>query len=1381
MSTNPFDPFASAPPPSSDPTPAPAPTNPFGPDWQQSALAVMSNGTNVWKKHANLSLRSNMNPPSTQGHSSSKPKRIVPYEGPIATLQSQWDPHLHIISSPSTSLDGSHGWKKNGNFMIYLIVRANEMCIPPGGVESVLKWNKLARGGVEGMDPCLVSSLSLKDGDVDEDNFVGGTTNVGYAANSTAIVNSIAAETTTASRKATGGGGLNFLKSGLKKAQGAIERSVTTIAIRADGGKNRDWVCISLHYRAHLHSQKSNDAMAAAMDTNDIHDVCLSRTEWVQLPPAEAEQGIDFSIPLCVPDLGFLDASNDVGGARLTIRMYIRSGAALLNIVKREYPIGECIVQYSNIVLMATGKTQQPNGNNMLYSSSVNVPITMGMLAETTSTQAALKITATQRIKFSQPCTLGWNLTDPVSTDPSMTKNWLKMFQLPLDQAYVFPILNHHQLLTAHGLNHPSPSSSALLMANERAVESTLVLPIATAVSRLLAEAAMQSSKIASIAAGRASRRESIRCYSIPADDALKADAIAEAALKDGCADVEIGVVALILENGAVGPPVPAMMTYQRCDSIFEETLVDAFPLPVLDKASGESLMKSPTFKEAVTKRFCPKVYTGILETDGGDSLLPGVLGTSSNGYVGSVRLSVTSPAARLGSADPSLGIAGCAAAIETIVPLEPYLDPNAQRQEKIPVLAAACDGSTGNRLGTFLCCLRVKTRLVQNRPVEAVPDARSGLIAMIGLNTLTGDFGMSYLLDNSAASTANATTGIRQRQVSTMGSFLSSNFLKYQAQQRAKDASFLKDRFEKYNASVNSGLSPGVMTDDEVDIPLFKRRTPRPFRPSNSRQDELLAGIGFNVHVQSMALHLLQDGHHGISAAVCTSVTHGAPADHARGFGVYGNDDNESGSSITAPARGGLRRLESTRLEFAREVDDNITGLINAVGEFFNLRASANAAKQQAGMKNSRYVPPNIQACNFYRNRVIESMHKLHSLTWEVALRRVNCFSQVLGIAVTSYLSSISDGGPAWRFANIWATHGYLITFEGLLSAVGKELGMIEDASIAVEMLKMVSIVLTPAGKGGVDGLAGQRITVPYSSFVRSICLNANVISAKTQYRLEVELDPSYFENRVPVPLKGTAVRFVPVLFQMGVDIRQWGANAGRSVTTQIKDRTRGSGGAMSDLDVGEDFEVNPETKAGLIDDGDEDDDTGPADTEILVALNLEGFHKLNQYAHLINPTSTTIPSVSAMCPDQGQTLPTHPLLSVLCDTIKASAGRMEHGVLDHAASVCQRLGGGSTVFCKSGKDRTAMQVTFKQAQFLQRFMGKKDVSSSLEDATLPSDLIFATSALMRIHGTRVPICEKNAGEAKYAFNPLQAKFMPDALKPPPVALAGFLKKPET
>jgi len=47
----------------------------------------------------------------------------------------------------------------------------------------------------------------------------------------------------------------------------------------------------------------------------------------------------------------------------------------------------------------------------------------------------------------------------------------------------------------------------------------------------------------------------------------------------------------------------------------------------------------------------------------------------------------------------------------------------------------------------------------------------------------------------------------------------------------------------------------------------------------------------------------------------------------------------------------------------------------------------------------------------------------------------------------VTSYMASLSDGGPAMSkgCASVWVRHGYLITFEGLLSAVGKELGMIE------------------------------------------------------------------------------------------------------------------------------------------------------------------------------------------------------------------------------------------------------------------------------------------------------------------------------------------------
>lgn len=131
------------------------------------------------------------------------------------------------------------------------------------------------------------------------------------------------------------------------------------------------------------------------------------------------------------------------------------------------------------------------------------------------------------------------------------------------------------------------------------------------------------------------------------------------------------------------------------------------------------------------------------------------------------------------------------------------------------------------------------------------------------------------------------------------------------------------------------------------------------------------------------------------------------------------------------------------------------------------------------------------------------------------------------------------------------------------------------------------------------------------------------------------------------------------------------------------------------------------------------------------------------------------------------------------LSESIKASAGKMEHNVLDRAATACQRLGGGSTVFCKSGKDRTGMQVTFKQAQFAQRFLDKKDANALLEDTPISNDDVFAKSTIMRKHGNRIPICEKNAGEPKFAFNPLQRKFMPEMLRPD--ASLCTWSKPET
>jgi hypothetical protein len=73
------------------------------------------------------------------------------------------------------------------------------------------------------------------------------------------------------------------------------------------------------------------------------------------------------------------------------------------------------------------------------------------------------------------------------------------MFQLPLDQGYAF-----------FGCSNSSNSQQPplLLLANERAVESTLVLPLAVACSRLFMEASSVSRTLAANALLNTSLRE---------------------------------------------------------------------------------------------------------------------------------------------------------------------------------------------------------------------------------------------------------------------------------------------------------------------------------------------------------------------------------------------------------------------------------------------------------------------------------------------------------------------------------------------------------------------------------------------------------------------------------------------------------------------------------------------------------------------------------------------------------------------------------------------------------------------------------------------------------------------------------------------------------
>ena len=1079
-------------------------------------------------------------------------RRVVPHDpkSHSSTLESNWDPWLARGGSDGGNVDAT-----------YLIVRANGLA--DASAESALRWSSGRGGGGSGGDAAAAG---------------GGRTSPGLATTMSPSslyegggVGGVGSRMTLGGGGGGGGGGsssmrgMGLLKSGLRKAQRSIEQSVTTIAMRADGGKNPDQVCASLHYLACNNGRVSNgrmaDAIGVASSTTTggggasrgemIADVCLSRTEWAELPSSSSSDaggaggdgGLPFAMPLCVPDLGFLEeaADNDAGGGgggggggvRLTLRLYLRSGAALLKAVaNREYCVGEGTMTYPSIVVSIRSSGA---------AATLLVPFTSGMLAEgpavSSSSRCRLRITAIPRVKFARPCTYGWTLADPTA---SVSSWWAargsSMFQLPLDQGYAFFPLQPSP-------PRRPPSGGGPLFASERAVESTLVLPLAAACSRLFASAAMRSRVRA------ASALSTMRplLANDPSSSSISGGEAPLPSSSDGrTALVEVGLVALVLLPGGAHPSsssssrggdlwtldsalplcgiggidvpsVKAGISFQPPHSVFEESLCVG-SCPLLDYPAGAMYIDGSAggaVAGAVGAAFSARFRPGILVA-ASDDLLPGVAGTRADGWhVGSIRLeAAVATAANVDTVASTVGAVN--SCVEGLVELEDYLVrarmPD-QRQAwggaegagRVPVLVPAMDAKTGRHIGTFVLLLCV-TMDNSDRPPppptaagDAASPASSGLVSVVGLDTLMEESGLAPYIDYDAPTpTALSVAGppnpgaMKRRQVATMGSFVTPRYLAHQSDVvRDRDAKAFGERYEKYSQSVLSGISSEIIVDDEAGVPLFKRHAPRPFRPSHSRGNALLTGIGFNVHVQSLSLNLVLDGQCPLQVGVTQSITHGAPADHAKGFGgePSGRDKDGMKASEDSMPRGGLRKLESKRLELGKELDDCVTGLVvrrivsraccvlphrqvvlpyrhtsspfaicmfvtsfplqGAVGDHFRSRAQATTVRQQSGISGSvrpsRHVPPNVPAVIHFRAKAIDCAQRLLSLTWDVAVRRANCFSQALGVAVTSYMASLSDGGPAWSNGGVWARHGYLITFEGLLSSVGKELGMIE------------------------------------------------------------------------------------------------------------------------------------------------------------------------------------------------------------------------------------------------------------------------------------------------------------------------------------------------
>lgn len=198
---------------------------------------------------------------------------------------------------------------------------------------------------------------------------------------------------------------------------------------------------------------------------------------------------------------------------------------------------------------------------------------------------------------------------------------------------------------------------------------------------------------------------------------------------------------------------------------------------------------------------------------------------------------------------------------------------------------------------------------------------------------------------------------------------------------------------------------------------------------------------------------------------------------------------------------------------------------------------------------------------------------------------------------------------------------------------------------------------------------------------------------------------------------------------------------------------------------------------------------------------FNVIGYEQLNQYCYRVappdplapsSPTPLTTPAgslkgklaatyaslfpkypknaLAQAPPGEGEEArPPHPLLAELFDSLWYFDKKGKNvDMLEVLERVCLQLNGARVTFCKSGKDRTGMSVTLFQSRHLgtQYSLGTSE-RRVLRDANV-----------MRAHGVRLSIAEKNIGRRVYSFNMLQVQFLPVMYRPPAHVCESLLKK---
>ena len=1247
-------------------------------------------------------------------------------------LEKQWTYNLdasngHLNGINVTSNDSAN--HSAGRSSRISIVVQSVGCNVPGGLEALLRVANSSSNNYGDMSAfTTVTNASSSPATPDDE----------YSHSSFPSTNSDTLSNSLTNRKGVKQLGSRLLRVA-KGTTDRIERGMAGMAIRADQGKRPDWTCASCYITTYDGS--SGSAPGIKWEHIGNTDSLPVNNNVANANMGHNDNGGDqvFHIPLVLSDNLIKNLPPNFEPI-LQIRLLLRSGAGLLNLVPgntnktggvgKYYTVGTANFRLTEII-------QQQNSSNS--PRVISTPIQSPVQAIHNVGQIVLSVLPDTQ--FPPPNTLGYSLTDP---NPNVCHPFSLPFHPPLHQSY------------AHKIKMKQSSLSPVQVGVERAIESTVVLPCAAAVTNLLIESASVSSAHANSVLEQMKNNQHIF------EDPMQA-------MNLGHAQCSISMGAfwkssIQYQSQMLGQST-INISLQKPTNIFEQSLGKG-EAPIYSwnqQQQGQSFNLPRNLSgSSLSIPFYPKVHG------------PASSSNKRGGRVGTLVFEVLVDHNSENIIDDignSIG-SRIQSSFEGVLNMDEYLHLSNQQQTDHTLHIPVYDRSS-NFVQTGVLAIVFSIKPPSNIPSSddniVAPD--HGIISLMGMHPLTEKGSpLDSIVSRTAKSDSNSNDIQRHQQLKTMGDFTSLDWMQAHACKRAEHVTMLKNRYQQYVYAISH---PQYNTETNIPksefvLPNEKKEKPSPFRPSSAKKTEIMAGIPINVHVQSVVIENIEQApsfpNNNISVQeprVYANITCGACADHPAGYKY-----------------GGLRRLEMKREELAEKVKQTKTELIMAVQNYFRDQANTNS---RGTLPLRRHVPIGNLHIAELRAACIEAEESLAALTWECALRRGNVISQGIAIALTSLLSSISNLSHSTNLNEIyaktelWKRHGYLLCFEGLLTAAGKELGMIEDTSVAIDLLNTVAVQFVSDTANDLfddDNNKENRIPAFGSQFIKWISLdrakniNQGGHIMPTSLVLTVGMDPSYYASRFPESLRNRSlIRFYAVLFEMGVDIRQWGANTSAQARLKIADAAAQAGANKND-------QSSQITSATALDDDedDEDIDSMDQDNDILKTLNMEGFRKLNLYANAVFPQPTA-PTGFAVT---GVPTSIHPLLGSLWEFIRGSSGKMQHGVIDAAAAAATNLSGGGIIFCKSGKDRTAMQVTLQQAQFLNARYLKSAPQVNEEEYR---QKVYEDATLMRVHGTRLAICEKNVGQPKYAFNALQVKFMPEMLKPPFSVLAGFLK----